>query len=576
MSKFNTLYTPFESLSGDGWNTYPRPQMVRDSFYSLCGPWSLSVGVDENETYLGEIQVPYPPESRLSGIEREPGENEVYLYDRIFTLPKDFFCGRVLLHFGAVDQIARVYLNGDFLGEHIGGYLPFSFDVTDQILVSEENHIRVEVLDALDTELPYGKQRKDRGGMWYTPISGVWQSVWLESVPKNYIEDIKISADTKEVTISVTSPIADKKLVVKTENGIETYTFNTDSITFSPANLHLWSPEDPYLYEFILECGEDRVQSYFALRSISCERIGEKFFLTLNGNPYFFHGLLDQGYFPDGIYLPATPEGYLWDIENMKKLGFNTLRKHIKVEPELFYYYCDKIGMIVFQDMVNSGKYNFFLDTALPTVGLRRGISHRASEKRRKQFESNCYKTVELLHNHPSVVYYTIFNEGWGQYDSDRIYCNMKKKDPTRIWDATSGWFQGKHSDVLSEHIYFRKLNLKNDKKRPLVLSEFGGYSCNIPGHLFNEKNQYGYKSCSDPEAFTKSIAELYRSEVIPMIQTEGLCATILTQLSDVEDETNGVVSYDRQVIKCDEGTMKNIAFDLKEAFGKCTDKKDY
>ena len=575
MFEYNKLYTPFEISSGEGWGeVYPRPQMARDSFFSLCGTWRLSVGSDGKESYLGDIQVPFPPESRLSGIERALGEREVYLYDRMFLLPESFSVGRVLLHFGAVDQIARVYFNGYFLGEHIGGYLPFSFDVTDQIHLKEENHIRVEVSDPLDTELAYGKQRKDRGGMWYTPISGIWQTVWMESVPENYIHGIQIASDAKSVTVSLSAPDEEKKLFIETEEGTKTYSFASDSITVPISKPHLWSPEDPHLYHFTLECGSDRIRSYFALRSISTERVGEKVYLTLNGKPYFFHGLLDQGYYPDGIYLPASPYGYLWDIENVKKLGFNTLRKHIKIEPELFYYYCDKLGMIVFQDMVNSGKYSFILDTALPTIGLRKGICHKASKRRREQFERDCEETVELLYNHPSVLYYTIFNEGWGQYDADRLYGKMKKKDPTRIWDATSGWFREKLSDVVSEHIYFRRLNLKNDGERPLVLSEFGGYSCNIQGHLFNDKNQYGYKSFRDTKEFTQGLSRLYRNEVIPMIEKEGLSAAILTQLSDVEDETNGLASYDRKVIKCDENTMQLIASELREAFEKVSVKE--
>ncbi|MBR4288734.1 MAG: glycoside hydrolase family 2 [Clostridia bacterium] len=575
MFEYNKLYTPFEISSGEVWGeVYPRPQMARDSFFSLCGTWRLSVGSDGKESYLGDIQVPFPPESRLSGIERALGEREVYLYDRMFLLPESFSVGRVLLHFGAVDQIARVYFNGYFLGEHIGGYLPFSFDVTDQIHLKEENHIRVEVSDPLDTELAYGKQRKDRGGMWYTPISGIWQTVWMESVPENYIHGIQIASDAKSVTVSLSAPDEEKKLFIETEEGTKTYSFVSDSITVPISKPHLWSPEDPHLYHFTLECGSDRIRSYFALRSISTERVGEKVYLTLNGKPYFFHGLLDQGYYPDGIYLPASPYGYLWDIENVKKLGFNTLRKHIKIEPELFYYYCDKLGMIVFQDMVNSGKYSFILDTALPTIGLRKGICHKASKRRREQFERDCEETVELLYNHPSVLYYTIFNEGWGQYDADRLYGKMKKKDPTRIWDATSGWFREKLSDVVSEHIYFRRLNLKNDGERPLVLSEFGGYSCNIQGHLFNDKNQYGYKSFRDTKEFTQGLSRLYRNEVIPMIEKEGLSAAILTQLSDVEDETNGLASYDRKVIKCDENTMQLIASELREAFEKVSVKE--
>lgn len=568
MSDCITLYTPFEEKTEDGgWDRYPRPQMVRDSFFSLCGVWRLSVGVNGEETYLGDIRVPFPPESRLSGIERGLKEDEEYLYDRIFTLPEDFVRGRVLLHFGAVDQIARVYLNGFFLGEHKGGYLPFSFDVTEFIFTDRENRLRVEAIDTLDTDLPYGKQRKDRGGMWYTPISGIWQTVWMESVPEEYVSSLRLTPTTHSITVEVSGGVNEKTLYLETENGTEAHSFKGTQITLEIDKPRLWSPEDPYLYSFVLESGKDRIRSYFALRTVSVEKANGKAYLALNGKPYFFHGLLDQGYFPDGIYLPATPAGYRWDIENMKRLGFNMLRKHVKIEPDLFYYFCDQLGMIVFQDMVNSGKYSFLLDTALPNAGLRRGIRHSASPKRRNQFESDCRKTAELLYNHPCVVYYSIFNEGWGQYDADRIYGEMKQKDPTRIWDATSGWFKEKLSDVVSEHVYFRKLRLKHHDRKPLVLSEFGGYSCNIHGHLYNEKNQYGYRRFPNAKAFTQGLAELYRKEVIPVIRKEGLSATVLTQVSDVEDETNGLATYDRQVIKCDEKTMRLIALELREAF---------
>ncbi|MBR4033415.1 MAG: glycoside hydrolase family 2, partial [Clostridia bacterium] len=273
-------------------------------------------------------------------------------------------------------------------------------------------------------------------------------------------------------------------------------------------------------------------------------------------------------YYSDGIYTPATPEGYRYDILKMKELGFNMLRKHIKVEPELFYYYCDKYGMIVFQDMVNSGKYSFLIDTALPTIGLRKGITHRASDLRRASFKRETEKTIDALYNHPSVVYYTIFNEGWGQFDADENYRRLKALDPTRIWDATSGWFAEKESDVQSEHIYFKKLDLKNDPDRPLVLSEFGGYSCKIEGHSFNLDKTYGYSFFTDTEKFSKALKSLYLDEVIPMID-RGLCAAVYTQVSDVEDETNGLVTYDRQVVKVKKEDMTEISGKLKEAFYK-------
>ena len=561
-----SLSTPFESDSSPSWEEeYPRPQMKRDSYLSLCGTWDLSCRKDHTEETLDAIRVPFPPESRLSGIERQLGKDEQYIYRKSFTLPEGFHHGRILLHFGAVDQIATVYVNDIRVGDHAGGYLPFSLDITDA-LREGENDLRVEVTDKLDTELPYGKQRKDRGGMWYTPISGIWQPVWLESVPTEHFTFLKLTPTLNSITIETKGGKVDKLVTVQTPAGPIEHRFSGNQTTISIADPVLWTPENPYLYSFILTDGTDTVESYFALRTVTIESTKGQAYICLNGKPMFFHGLLDQGYFSDGIYLPATPSGYLYDIQTMKSLGFNMLRKHIKVEPDLFYYYCDKYGMVVFQDMVNSGKYRFFLDTALPTIGLKRGISHRASNLRRGVFEDDLRELVALLYNHPCVCYYTIFNEGWGQYDADRIYKDMKALDPSRIWDATSGWFTGRESDVTSEHVYFRKLNLKADPKRPCVLSEFGGYSLKLPEHSFNLDQTYGYRKYTDRTAFVQALEDLYRKEVIPAIEN-GLCAAVLTQVSDVEDETNGLVTYDRQVVKVDTPPMTKLAQELHRAF---------
>ena len=559
------LKTPFEEDMTTDWSEYPRPQLKRDSYISLCGRWELSVVTDTKEEALGEITVPFVPESRLSGIFRSKAKNEKYIYRRTFTIDDGFNIGRILLHFGAVDQIAKVWINERAVGEHTGGYLPFTFDIGEFIKVGE-NTIRVEVVDTLDAELAYGKQRYKRGGMWYTPISGIWQAVWLESVPEDYIKSLRITPATGCVAILSSGGRLAKKLTLHTDEGDIEYIYEGDHFVFVIDSPKLWSPENPYLYYFTLTDGVDTVESYFALRTISIEKRNKKPYLCLNGEPYFFHGLLDQGYFSDGIYLPATPTGYIWDIQNMKQLGFNMLRKHIKIEPDLFYYYCDKYGMIVFQDMVNSGKYHYFIDTVLPTIGLRRGITHSASKRRREHFENDSKQTIELLFNHPCVCYYTIFNEGWGQYDADETYQKIKSLDRTRIYDATSGWFSEKESDVKSEHIYFKKIKLKADKNKPLVLSEFGGYSCKIEGHSFNLKKNYGYKTFASAEELTKGLEDLYFEQIIPQIKN-GLCATVLTQVSDVEDETNGLCTYDRQIIKVDKTKMQAISQKLKEAF---------
>ena len=470
------------------------------------------------------------------------------------------------MHFGAVDQIAEVWLNNTYIGEHVGGYLPFSFDISELAVIGT-NILRVRVTDKLDIELAYGKQREKRGGMWYTPISGIWQSVWLESVPERYISSLRITPTLSSVKIDTVGGEGNKTITLHLPEGDKVYTYVGDSITIEIENPVHWSPENPHLYTFTLTDGKDTIESYFALRTIESKTVAGKPYLCLNGKPYFFHGLLDQGYYSDGIYTPATPDGYRYDISKMKDLGFNMLRKHIKIEPDVFYYECDKQGMVVFQDMLNSGRYDFVFDTALPTAGWRRGFFHTVSERRRADFEGGSIALMDLLYNHPCVCYYTIFNEGWGQYfGASKVYDEFKAYDPTRIFDTASGWFKVPRSDVQSEHIYFRKVDLACNKL-PLVLSEFGGYSCKIEGHSFNLDQNYGYTTHQSTESFSDALEKLYFEEIVPCIKNGGLCASVLTQVSDVEDETNGLVTYDRQVCKVDTNRMQEMAKKLNEAF---------
>ncbi len=560
------LTTPFEEGGKTSFSDYPRPQLRRDSYLSLTGAWQLSRVGKRGTEQLGEITVPFPPESRLSGVEQTLKKGEKFLYERRVTLPDGFVNERVLLHFGAVDQIATVRVNDTVFPTHEGGYLPFSFDITDA-LVPGENRISVEVEDELDPEIPYGKQRARRGGMWYTPISGIWQSVFLESVPREYFRALRVTPSLTAIVLELEGGADKKTLTVETEAGVLTHTFTGTKTTLQIPSPHLWSPDDPYLYNFTLTDGADTVHSYFGLREVGVKRLGDHSYITLNEKPILLNGLLDQGYFPDGIYLPARPDGFLQDVRSMKELGFNLLRKHIKIEPQLFYYYCDTHGMLVFQDMVNSGKYHFLIDTALPTLGLRRGISHKASERRRARFEADAKATQNLLYNHPSVIAYTIFNEGWGQYDADRIYTELKNADPTRIYDATSGWFAEQKSDLQSEHVYFKPLCLHSTPTRPLFLSEFGGYSCKLQGHAFNLDKTYGYRFFDSVAAFDDALHALYSEQVLPAIQNDGLAGAVLTQLSDVEDETNGLWTYDRRVLKVDKARMQALNASLYAAF---------
>ncbi len=560
------LTTPFEAAGCTSWEEeYPRPQMKRDSHLPLLGEWSLSKKSGNRISPVGSIRVPFPPESRLSGVMQTLKKGEEWIYERDFTLPEGFAKAQTLLHFGAVDQIAEVILNGTSIGRHEGGYHPFTLDITNA-LKPGKNHLTVTVRDDLDHDHLWGKQCKKRGGMWYTPISGIWQAVWLESLPRNAIQSVKFTPTLSDITVEVQGGEQEKCLLVNTPNGVIEHRFSGTVTTLSIPMPHLWSPEDPYLYTCTLTSGEDRVESYFALRTVGVgKRADGKPVLTLNGQPYFFHGLLDQGYYPEGIYLPASPDGYRFDIAEMKKLGFNMLRKHIKLEPETFYYECDRLGMAVFQDMINNGGYSFLIDTALPTAGCKSGISHRASERRKRIFEESALATQKLLYSHPCVCYYTVFNEGWGQYkDADRVYDLLKQNDPTRIYDTTSGWFHTQRSDVRSEHIYFKPVKLTVGE-RPLVLSEFGGYSCKLPEHSFNLDKTYGYRFFTETSDFADALEALYRDEVLPAVK-EGMSAAVLTQVSDVEDETNGLFTYDRCVLKVTKERMQQIAKALTEA----------
>ncbi len=545
------------------WSCYPRPMMKRDSFLCLNGEWSFR----ENDCPEESILVPFPPESLLSGIGRGMGKHTRLTYTRTFTLPDGFRKDRVLLHFGAVDQIAEVTLNGKLIGTHVGGYDSFSFDITEAL--EAENILTVVVIDELHKKvLPYGKQCRKRGGMWYTPVSGIWQTVWLESVPHEYIRSVSVESSLTEekcTAVVAVEGVSKGTVTVLTTDGSCQFPLTEGKGTITIDHPRLWSPEDPWLYQFTVETSLDKVESYFALRTLEIRTVDGIPRLLLNGKPYFFHGLLDQGYWSDGLFTPASPVCYEKDIRQMKALGFNTLRKHIKVEPQQFYYNCDRLGMIVFQDMVNNGDYSFFRDTALPTVGLKRLPDRwmHPHKPTRAAFVEGMERTVRRLRNHPSVCYWTIFNEGWGQFDGGAMYEHLRKLDSTRFIDTASGWFKGAKSDVESPHVYFKPVKLKRSDK-PIMLSEFGGYSFKPVGHAFNLRKTYGYRFFEKQEDFEDALEKLYLDEIVPAVE-KGLCGAIYTQVSDIEDETNGLLSYDRRVLKVNETRMRKIAALLKE-----------
>lgn len=560
---YNELFTELgENLPVIPWNEYPRPQLVRNSFFCLNGEWEFTDSMGEEYTVI----VPFAPESLLSGVNKRMGEKPAVTYRRSFSLPEGFLKDRAILHFGAVDQIAEVSINGKYLGRHEGGYQHFFFDITD--FLNEKNELCVKVSNADDPlSLPYGKQCEKRGGMWYTPVTGIWQTVWIESVPSEYVRALDVSVNGALVTVTAQG-VTEGKITLD-DNGRAVETCLVDGVaTLTLESPRKWSCDDPYLYRFTLDTESDSVSSYFAVRTVAIEKNNGRAVITLNGKPIFLHGVLDQGYFSDGIFTPASPEEYKRDILSMKKLGFNMLRKHIKVEPDIFYYYCDLYGMTVMQDMVNNGDYSFIRDTALPTVGFKKRNDERlhTDPVTRDAFLRGMKETVEALRSFPSIIAWTVFNEGWGQFCGSEAYRFMKTLDDTRVIDTASGWFSSVDSDVESLHVYFKPVKIKKASEKPIFLSEFGGYSYRVDGHSFNTDGEYGYKSFKTSDELQKALDSLYLGEIVSAIKN-GLCGTVYTQVSDVEDEINGLLTYDRRVLKVDTERMQNIAKALFSAF---------
>ena len=571
-------------------NDYPRPQFKRDSFICLNGIWNYAI-YGENKKFSGfqgEIVVPFSPESILSGVEKLVQPTDTLYYQKLFNFTKTK--SKVLLHFGAVDYKCSVSLNGTVIGEHTGGYLPFTFDVTAAIL-NGENDLRVTVTDPTDTgSQARGKQTFNRGGIWYTPQSGIWQTVWLEEVSYDYITNIKLTPDIDndelKVEVSYSSDlIPEIGVMIMDKGNIKAAAKLTDGKgTIKLSDYELWAPENPYLYDIKFAAGDDRVDSYFAMRKFSTgkDADGTPRFM-LNNKPYFFNGLLDQGYWSDGLYTAPSDEALIYDIETMKELGFNTLRKHIKIEPLRWYYHCDRLGMIVWQDMINGGgKYNFLAIGTLPFLGMlfnnkkvgrvpdnkRNYLFYaRTDEKGREEYFKDSEDMINLLYNVPSLALWTPFNEAWGQFDSVKACEFYREKDPTRLIDHASGWVDHGAGDANSFHIYFTPFmfpKYDSNDNRPIALTEFGGYSMRFRGHTYNKEKFFGYRKYYTQEKFDAAIKHLYEDRIYKCMKEKGLSATIYTEVSDVEDELNGLLTYDREVIKVSPEMMKAANAKLK------------
>ena len=540
---------------------YPRPQLARADWMNLNGPWdyAITAGTRQTAEYEGSILVPFSPEAELSGVGRSLKSGESLWYHRQVLIPAQFSGKRLLLHFGAVDQAATVWVNDRQAGSHVGGYLPFSLDITD-LIENGAADIVVRVTD--DTEksgLTRGKQRTKRGGIWYTPQSGIWQTVWMEAVPESYVKNLLITPDFDSAAVEIAAETVGNELAYAQFNG---QSYLLPALIPVP-DFEPWCPENPKLYGFTVTCGEDLVQSYFAMRKFSVEK-DEKGVprLFLNNRPYFHNGLLDQGYWPDGLYTAPTDEAMIYDISTAKAMGFNMLRKHIKVEPLRWYYHCDRYGMLVWQDMpCGGGKYNPLIVSAplVTNIHLRDTaywLFGRSDSKARAQFKAELGAMVNHLFNCPCIAMWVPFNEGWGQFDAAKMHDFVRSIDPTRTIDHASGWHDQGVGQVVSRHVYFRKYAFKADKKgRAVLLSEFGGYNHHVSGHCFNNKN-FGYKNFETPAQLEIAIEELYQRQIGPA-KMEGLAAAVYTQLSDVEDELNGLMTYDRKVVKIAPESMR-------------------
>ena len=547
-------------------NDYPRPQFYRDSYKSLNGFWDYKITKNPEipGDFDGKILVPYSPETSLNGVNHILQPDEYLFYRLIFSLNDFEVKDKVFLHFLAVDQIAEVYLNGNFLGKHVGGFLPFSFEIKK--FLKEENELIVKVQDFTDTSYhSRGKQKLEHGGIWYTPQSGIYFPVFIESVPSDYVESIRITPniDDEEVVLNVKS--AANHVTVNIFDRIEQIPTNQD-VHIKASKMRLWSPEDPYLYTLKVSTLHDDVFSYFAMRKFSL--VNDKNDITrlaLNNKPYFMKGVLDQGYYHDGLLTPSSYDAYVKDIKLAKSLGFNMIRKHIKIEIPRWYYECDKQGLIVWQDFVNGGESYKFSTIAFPLIF---GIHHndhnykkfcRLKEEGRKETIEEFKNTIEYLYNVPSIGLWTIFNEGWGQFDSKEVYDELVKLDNTRLFDHASGWHDQGVSDTRSYHVYFKPFRLKKPKiseKRAIILSEFGGFVLAIKDHMM--EGNHVYKSFKTKEDWLIKYIKTIKRDVVTNIP-KGLSAIVYTQLSDVEEELNGFITFDREVVKVNPSKIKEI-----------------
>ena len=550
---------------------HPAPQAKRESWLCLNGKWHFyKENASGERAFEGEILVPFSPETLNSGVTEgfvlHSGEKLVYT--RKVFLTDGLLRGRTVLHFGAVDSECEVYFNGEKVAYHRGGFTAFSADITATAKAGENDLLVLCTDEATRNGGARGKQSDKRGGIWYTPQSGIWQTVWLESMPAVSIQNLKITPDAFTKTVKIQADCGGEQITVSVFDGdtriLETKFVNETTLSY---DFKLWSPENPKLYDCVLKSSTgDTLTTYFGVRSfgktVDKQGIAR---LTLNGKPYFFNGVLDQGYWSDGMLTYPSDKAAIDELQLLKDMGFNTVRKHIKIEPMRWYYHCDRLGLVVWQDFVNGGgEYKFTHIAAFPFLGFKHRDDDykyfaRENVEGREEFTRGVDETLTQLYNCTSIGVWVIFNEGWGQFDSEKFTNYVREKDPSRILDSVSGWHdQGVNkTELKSLHTYYTPLRVPKDS-RPVVLSEFGGYSMKRAGHVFDESKEFGYKKFKTQDELVAALEKLYLQKLLPLIE-KGLCGCIYTQVSDVEEEINGLVTYDRKIVKVPVEKMRAI-----------------
>ncbi len=548
-------------------NEYPRPQLVRGSYENLNGWWDFAITDDDTipQYFPLRILVPFSPETNYSGLRQPIAPNQRLWYHLTISYDALSPNRRLLLHFEAVDHHCIVFLNGVEVGCHEGGYIPFSFDITH--VVKRENGLLVKVIDPGDTEpIIRGKQASKAQGIYYQGQSGIHQSVWFEEVPRFFIEKLIITPDIaqhcwyvqvipNEGVHAVTINYGDGKKQCKG--------MSNQRLCCQVEEVHPWSPEDPYLYPIMVTMGCDTIASYVGLRSFAVQD-GR---LILNGKPYYHHGILDQGYWPQSLYTAPSDQAIIDDLVMVKKLGFNMVRKHAKVESRRWYYHCDRLGLLVWQDMVSGGRPPFQPIMSAPLfVPFFTVKDHHyrllgsQDAVYREMFIAELTQMIETLYNSVSIAMWVIFNEGWGQFDAEKMISLVKSLDSSRTIDCTSGWYDQGVGDFSSRHVYFKRFRYQPDRLgRAVLLSEFGGYLYRVEGHDVEEEKLFGYKQLTDRSAFNNAFFRLYEEEVYPA-KLKGLAASVYTQLTDVQQELNGLVTFDRMVVKLDEVVALQVA----------------